>query len=53
MEFMLFRVENNVMLGGFFLFNNIGKRGISFEYDIFYYVLNDNYKKMRIDGLWD
>lgn len=53
LELMSSRAENNVMLGGSSLFNNTGKRGISLEHDISHHALNDNYKKMRIDGSWD
>lgn len=52
LQLMSSRVENNVMLGGPSMFNHAGKREIDHEHDIAHHALNDNHKKMRIDGSW-
>lgn len=53
LELMSSRPENNMILGGPSMFNHTVKREIDHEQDISHHGLNDNHKRMRVDGSWD
>lgn len=53
LELMSSRPDNNMMLSGPSMFNHAGKRAIDHEHDVAHHGLNDNHKRMRVDGNWD
>ncbi|GAB4859616.1 hypothetical protein Ancab_011090 [Ancistrocladus abbreviatus] len=53
LELLSRRGENSVMLGGPSMFSVTAKREIGREDDASHHAVNDNHKRMRIEGTWD